>query len=564
MTSKKYSSGKSKTKKPKNKPAKSAKLPEKGPLFAELLKEVERSDWDAVGQSLERLYEYHRDELNYVQLVAGAKWMLDARNFDTCDKLANAALAKEPERHEAAEVLFFLYMHRGDLVRAKASLVIARNFGGEHPRYLLWEILLFNEQGDNAGILDHYDAGRIPFDVDNDRLSEIVFSVVLALIAANRLADARELVDRYYPESHQATANDPNIINLHAKMNQAEENVAEAVKYFELVESLFDGEQVAIEARWNKSLLQLSYGDLQNGWQNYEVRWDWDNFPTRKFEFPADAWQGEDLAGKSILFWGEQGIGDEILFLTLLPEIFKLGPTKVGIYASEKICSVIEKWYPQVTVYAVAEGQEFPEDAVFDYQLPSGSLALKLGNLSIEGAKQFIRERPETVALRDELLKKFPGKTRIVGLSWRSGILTHKRVHYYLSHHAMVEIIRDAPDDILFVSLQYGIKEDEAHDLDQESNFYVPEEDFFNDLMAQLNYIQACDVVVTSGSVCLALAGITAQPCITWGPKRMWTLLGQDKYPWFPLVHMIKCEINWDHGSLVNQLRKLLHVFYQS
>ena len=127
----------------------------------------------------------------------------------------------------------------------------------------------------------------------------------------------------------------------------------------------------------------------------------------------------------------------------------------------------------------------------------------------------------------------------------------------------MVEIVRDAPDDVLFVSLQYGIKEDEIADLGREPNFWIPDEDFFNDLMAQMNYIQACDVVVTSGSVCLALAGITAQPCITWGPKRMWTLLGEDKYPWFRWS-MIKCEANWDHGSLVNQLRKLLHVFYRS
>ena len=243
--------------------------------------------------------------------------MLDARNFDTCDKLANAALVKEPERNEAAEVLFFLYMHLGDLVRAKASLVIARNFGGAHPVTCFGRYCCSMSRAIMLAFLDHYDAGRIPFDADNDRLSEIVFSVVLALIGANRVAEG-ELVDRHFPESHPAAANDQNIMNLHAKINQAEENVTEAVKYFELVESAFDGEQVGIEARWNKSLLQLSYGDLQNGWQNYEVRWDWNHFPTRKFEFPADAWQGEDLAGKAILFWGEQGIGDEILFLTLL------------------------------------------------------------------------------------------------------------------------------------------------------------------------------------------------------------------------------------------------------
>ena len=70
----------------------------------------------------------------------------------------------------------------------------------------------------------------------------------------------------------------------------------------------------------------------------------------------------------------------------------------------------------------------------------------------------------------------------------------------------MVEIVRDAPDDVLFVSLQYGIKEDEIADLGREPNFWIPDEDFFYDLiLAQMNYIQACDVVLSSGSVCRAL-----------------------------------------------------------
>ena len=552
---------KSKVAKSKQKAKQQTIKSEKGKLFDHLIKDVKRNDWDAVGRSLERLYDSHRDQLTYVQFVAGAKWMLDSQNFDLCHKLASEALEREPERHEAPEVLFFLYLHRNDVGKAKSSLTLARTFGDDKAKYLVWEILLFNEEGNYEGILEHYDAGRIQFDRTDARLSEIIFSVVIAFIAANRITDARQMVDDYFPEINELN---PNIINLHAKINQAEGNFEEAVRYFEMAETRFDGSQVAVEARWNKALLQLSCGDLKNGWQNYEARWDWDNFPTRRFEFPADRWRGEDLTDKSILLWGEQGIGDEILFLTLLPEVLKLRPSKIGIYASQKICAVIEKWYPQALVLPFSEGAEFPETITFDYQLPSGSLPVTLGSLDVSGTKHFIRERPETVALRGDLLDRFPGKSRIVGLSWRSGILTHKRIHYYLAHQAVIEMIRGAPDDVLFVSLQYGINEVEVADLALEPNIYIPDEDFYNDLIAQLNYIQTCDLVVTSGSICLALAGITAQPTITWGPKTFWTLLGREKYPWFPLVHLIRCEPNWDHGGLVAQLKKLLNVFYRS
>ena len=465
----------------------------------------------------------------------------------------------EQERPEAPEVLFFLFLHRNETERAADCLTLAKNYGGNDPKYLIWEILLLNEQGNNEAVLEIYDDGRIPFEREDPRLSELVFSVMMALITANRVAEARELVDEYYPE---VSDENPNIINLHAKINQAEENIGEAVKYFEMNEALREGNQVGVEACWNKSLLQLSYGDLKNGWKNYEVRWDWERFPTRKFDFPSPKWMGESLAGKSILLWGEQGIGDEILFLTALPKLLELGPSSIGIFVSKKLVPVVERWYPNAIVYPFGEGTEVSEDINFDYHLPVGSLPLRLGNLDISGPKHFIKERPETIALRERLLSEYPGKTRIIGLSWRSGVLNYRRNQHYLSHRAVADILKDAPEDVLFVSLQYSLADEEREELGSESNLYIPDEDFFDDLGSQLNYIQACDLVLTSGSVCLALAGITAQPCITWGPKRMWTLLGQDKYPWFPLVHMIKCEPNWDLGALVNNIRKLLHIFY--
>ena len=316
--------------------------------FSRLTKQAEQADWDGVAKILQDLLDEHKDELTYVQLVAGAKWMLDSGNWMLCYKLGHEALLREPQRIEAPEVLFFLFMHQNETERAKDCLTLVKNYGGDKPQYLVWEVLLLNDQGNNFAVLDLYDEGRIPFDENDPRLSEIVFSVMMALITGNRVAEARNMVDKYYPK---ISDNNPNIINLHAKINQAEENFAESVKYFEMNEVLRDGEQVGIEARWNKSLLQLQYGDLQNGWENYEVRWDWDRFPTRKFEFSFPKWEGEKLAGKSILLWGEQGIGDEVLFLTLLPNLFELGPSKVGLYVSKKLCPVIKQWYPSALVY---------------------------------------------------------------------------------------------------------------------------------------------------------------------------------------------------------------------
>ena len=59
---------------------------------------------------------------------------------------------------------------------------------------------------------------------------------------------------------------------------------------------------------------------------------------------------GEDLTGKRIVVWGEQGIGDQLLFLTLLPIVLSKNPEEVVVEVSKKIIPLVQRWYPEVTV----------------------------------------------------------------------------------------------------------------------------------------------------------------------------------------------------------------------
>ena len=535
-------------------------------LSKRIVQKANKADWDGVATLLEQLLSDHIDKTRiatYEQLVAGGKWMLDSGHNDLCLRLCQAALTSEPKRFEAPEVMFFLFLNLHEHDGARDALTLVRNSGPNKATYDSWQVLLYNEEGNHDSICDLYDAGKINLDRKDPRISELIFSVVLALLAHNRLSEARSLVDEFYPNPSE---NNPNIVNLHAKMNQAEENFAEAIKYFELAEEKFEGTQVAVESRWNKALMELSIGHLESGWKNYECRWEWERFTTKKLHFPCEWWRGQPLADKSIIIWGEQGIGDEILFLTLLPEISKLKPSKIGIFASGKIVPIIEKWYPQATVYPFTTHHinVVLPSLDYDYHVPCGSLPLYLNRLDVASEKQYLPITTDVKNLKSRILTQFPGKKRIVGLSWRSGSLTHRRVQYYLSYRAVIDIIHEAPSDVLFVSLQYGLTEEELNQLSGRSNFHIPDADFFNDVASQGDYIQSCDLVVTSASVCLALAGICGTPCITWGPKRNWTMLGSVKYPWFPLVHLIRCDVNWDLGSLVLQIKKTLQIFYRS
>src|SRR5207302_10793098 len=71
------------------------------------------------------------------------------------------------------------------------------------------------------------------------------------------------------------------------------------------------------EALTCEGMLHLLRGNFAEGWPKYEARWQIGNLPPRNFSQPQ--WQGEPLAGKTILLHAEQGIGDSIQFLRYVP-----------------------------------------------------------------------------------------------------------------------------------------------------------------------------------------------------------------------------------------------------
>ena len=77
------------------------------------------------------------------------------------------------------------------------------------------------------------------------------------------------------------------------------------------------------DARWNLALLHLQRGDYRNGWPLYESRHDPRRQTAEVFLPPVNTpmWRGESLAGKHLLIWHEQGMGDEIQFARFIPQL---------------------------------------------------------------------------------------------------------------------------------------------------------------------------------------------------------------------------------------------------
>ena len=76
-------------------------------------------------------------------------------------------------------------------------------------------------------------------------------------------------------------------------------------------------------ARWNRAAVWLLQGDFERGWAEYEWRWTQPDFGHRRFVQPA--WDGSPLAGKTILLYAEQGIGDTLQFVRYVPLVQERG-----------------------------------------------------------------------------------------------------------------------------------------------------------------------------------------------------------------------------------------------
>lgn len=135
---------------------------------------------------------------------------------------------------------------------------------------------------------------------------------------------------------------------------------------------------------WEYAHQQLLEGDFASGWEAYEARFAGNvNSNVWRYPYPFPPWQGEPLAGKTLLVHGEQGLGDEIMFASIYAELIEEA-AQVIICCQPHLAPLFRASFPQARVEAQlradADGwTRRPADWLagappIDYQIPFASL----------------------------------------------------------------------------------------------------------------------------------------------------------------------------------------------
>ena len=312
------------------------------------------------------------------------------------------------------------------------------------------------------------------------------------------------------------------------------------------------------QAGFAASLTQLFMGDLTAGWRDFEWRWqakELHKTPMRLY--PVPLWRGEKLVSGRLLIWGEQGVGDEVMFAGLIPDVIRLGERCI-LDCDARLKPLFARSFPSAEVVSVQDLRNNPSQDIAAH-LPSGSLPGIFRTTEAAFAATTSPYLFADPAARDRFRARYADGNRQVGLAWHT---TNPKTGRYRSIDLSLFAALFARPGIRWVSLQYGdhsTLESQAAAagapilVDRSVNQLADIERF----AAQ---IAAMDLVVTIDNSTAHLAGALGVP--TWVllpavPDWRW-LEAREDTPWYPTLRLFRQPRPGDWQSVMQTVRSAL------
>ncbi|MBY0511394.1 MAG: tetratricopeptide repeat protein [Rhodospirillaceae bacterium] len=309
------------------------------------------------------------------------------------------------------------------------------------------------------------------------------------------------------------------------------------------------------ETRWNRALTLLMTEQFSEGWRDFEWRLKNRSVASRPRLYPQPRWQGEDLAGKSLLIWGEQGIGDEILYAGMVDDLLTRGLSLVWV-ADARLHPLIKRRYPGLRVVA---HETPPAPITQDASIGAQISTPYLGKLLRSDAARFPTARRGYLKADSTRAKEYRARLlgdtgkRLIGVSWISRnprFGTQKSIRLA----DLAPFWDRAGADTRFVDLQYGDTAAER----AAAPFgiaHLEDVDLFNDLDGVGALITACDLVITISNSTAHLAGSLDIPVwvvIPTGHGKLW-YWGADRPTslWYPSAAIFRQRTPGDWNEVI-------------
>jgi tetratricopeptide (TPR) repeat protein len=286
------------------------------------------------------------------------------------------------------------------------------------------------------------------------------------------------------------------------------------------------------QGSWNLGLLLLEDKQYEEGFKHYANGFETGERIIRYYKDKdgkeAKFWKGEDLNGKTIVLHGEQGIGDELLFLQFVPELKKQYPdARIVLDVHPRLYTAIQRSMPSMQdVFPTRKSKTTPEwnDTIrIDYKDGLGSLP-RWYHLSRRINAGWLKPNSELTEFYRKTLRKMQEQSGqiqrpIVGIAWSGG---RKKTRVDLRSIPLEDWLPILEQDATFVSLEYWKDaESTTGKMLKDHGVYVhhwPDVVENSDYEHSMALAAACDLVICVNTSMVHVRGSMNLPCWTLTP----------------------------------------------
>jgi tetratricopeptide (TPR) repeat protein len=360
-------------------------------------------------------------------------------------------------------------------------------------------------------------------------------------------------------------------ININQNYYQAYSNLAQAyneIQNFTLAKFFYEKSTLLKkdfkDGYFNTSMIYLLEDNFKKGWLLYDYRWTIKKPQTPKYDITQNYWDGNFLDG-TLLVWSEQGVGDIILFGSMISEL-KDSAKEIIFETDKRLIDLFNRYFVQQNIKNI-KVKEFISDkpSFYDKHIAIGSLG-QFFRRDIEDFKKapkkfFIPDKNRILFFNNEILK-YEKKLKI-GLSWKTGNI--KEEYRNIPLKDMYPILSDKR--VCFFNLQFGETKKEILDVihNTSANFTSFENlDNFNNFEDLSALISNLDLVIT-------IQNTTAHLCGALGKKTFLLLsknhrwqwgLSHESSLWYPSIKLFRQQTFkvWDNivDNIKDEINKLI------
>src|SRR5215469_11956654 len=448
-------------------------------------------------------------------------------------RIARRILVDQPTHGQALHLLSVALIQQGNHTEALRYIDAAMQIEGQSSS-------IYNSRGNVFAALQRYGEAVANYDkaiaLKSD-FAEAFCSRGLALHELNRFDEALASYDK-------AIALTPDYAEAFCSRGatlQALKRLDEALASYDTAIAL---NPHYADAYTNRALIRLLIGRYHEGWPDNEWRWKVKDCASNRPNIKTPTWRGENLSGRHILVFSEQGLGDVIQFVRFLPLLAER-KCKVTLLAPAKLVSLLRLSSDQIEIIS-----ELGNVESVDFQVPLMSLPHVFDTRleTIPSKTPYLVAPPERVKVWEEWLPK--SRALRVGVGWAGNPIFSTDTSRSIGLSRLLPLL--SVPGVQFVSLQKDLRSGDEELLRQHPQvIHVGDRlENFGETAAVMSLL---DLVISSDTAPVHLAGALGRPVwilLQYVPDWRW-LLDRDDSPWYPSARLFRQPVAGDWQSVV-------------